>query len=117
LGRSSKLVTWSFWGWITVLRANSFATATIEVQKERGQSVIRTGPYARVRHPMYAYCIPFAIATTLMLGSLWGLAGLIPFFMLLGARTLGEEAVLKEGLAGYRDYAARVRCRLLPGVW
>jgi protein-S-isoprenylcysteine O-methyltransferase Ste14 len=111
------LVTWSFWGWITVLRANSFAASTIEVQTERGQSVITSGPYAWVRHPMYAYSIPFAVGTTLMLGSLWGLAGLIPFFLLLGARTLGEEAVLEEELIGYRDYVARVRYRLLPGVW
>lgn len=111
------LVVWSFWGWITVLRANSFAATTIEVQKERSQSVISTGPYAFVRHPMYAYCIPFAIGTTLMLGSLWGFVGMIPFFLLIGARTLGEEAVLREELAGYRDYAERVRYRLLPGVW
>ena len=52
-----------------------------------------------------------------MLGSLWGLLGLIPFFALMVARTLGEEAVLREGLAGYPDYTRKVRFRLLPGVW
>ena len=116
-GIGAVLVAWSFWGWMTVLRANSFAATTIEVQKERGQSVISTGPYALVRHPMYAYCIPFAVGTTLMLGSLWGLVGLVPVLILLGFRTLGEEAVLNDELPGYRDYAERVRYRLLPGVW
>ena len=52
-----------------------------------------------------------------MLGSLWGLLGFFPFFALIVARTLGEEAVLREGLAGYPDYARKVRFRLLPGVW
>jgi len=52
-----------------------------------------------------------------VLGSLWGLLGLIPFFALIVARTLGEEAVLREGLAGYPDYTRKVRFRLLPGVW
>ena len=113
----AALVAWSFWGWVTVLRANSFAATTISVQKERSQRVISSGPYAFVRHPMYAYCIPFAVGTPLMLGSLWGFAGLIPFFILLGARALGEESVLNEELPGYRDYAKRVRYRLLPGVW
>src|SRR5262245_34633451 len=72
------LVVWSFWGWMTVLRANTFAAVTVRVQSERDQRVISTGPYAVVRRPMYAYALPFAVSTTLMLGSLWGLAGLIP---------------------------------------
>lgn len=107
------LVVWSFWGWITVLRANSFAATTIEVQKERSQSVtIRFRAPSDVRLPH-----SLAVGTTLMLGSLWGFVGMIPFFPLIGARTLGQEAVLREDLAGYRDYAERVRYRLLPGVW
>lgn len=116
-GTGALLVAWSFWGWMTVLRTNTFAATTIEVQKGRGQCVISTGPYALVRHPMYAYCIPFAVGTTLMLGSLLGLAGVVPILVLLGLRALGEEAVLKDELPGYRDYAERVRYRLLPGVW
>jgi protein-S-isoprenylcysteine O-methyltransferase Ste14 len=111
------LVVWSFWGFFTVLRVNSFAATTIGVQKERGQSVVSSGPYAVIRHPMYAYVFPFAIGTTLMLGSLWGLVGLIPMAIILAARTLGEEAVLTEELPGYRDYARRVRYRLLPWIW
>lgn len=111
------LIVWSFWGWVTVLRANSFAAVTVRVQSERNQTVVSTGPYAVVRHPMYAYAIPYSIGTPLMLGSLWGLLGFFPFFALIVARTLGEEAVLREGLAGYPDYARKVRFRLLPGVW
>lgn len=111
------LVAWSFWGFYTVLRANSFAATTIGVQKERGQSVISSGPYAVIRHPMYAYLFPFAIGTTLMLGSLWGLLGLIPMAIILAARIFGEVAVLADELPGYRNYVSRVRYRLLPGVW
>jgi protein-S-isoprenylcysteine O-methyltransferase Ste14 len=74
-------------------------------------------PYAVVRHPMYAYVLPFAVGTSLMLGSLWGLLGFIPMLALLAARTLGEEAVMREGLAGYGAYAQKVRYRLVPGVW
>jgi protein-S-isoprenylcysteine O-methyltransferase Ste14 len=53
----------------------------------------------------------------LLLGSLWGLLGLVLFIPLLAARLLGEEAMLRDGLPGYRDYAAKVRYRLVPGVW
>jgi protein-S-isoprenylcysteine O-methyltransferase Ste14 len=74
----AALIVWSFWGWTRVLRANSFAATTVRVQSEREQYVISTGPYAVVRHPMYAYAIPFSIGTPLMLGSLWGLLGLVP---------------------------------------
>lgn len=116
-GLGAALVLWSFWGWTTVLRANSFAAVNVRAQDERNQTVISTGPYAAVRHPMYAYCIPFAAGTPLMLGSLWGLLGLIPFFAVIVVRLLGEEVVLREGLAGYPDYAAKVRFRLVPGIW
>ena len=100
-----------------MLAANSFAASTIEVQVERGQQVISTGPYAVVRHPMYAYTILLILGAPLLLGSLWGLAGLVVLVPLLGARALGEEALLREGLPGYGDYAGKVRFRLVPGVW
>jgi protein-S-isoprenylcysteine O-methyltransferase Ste14 len=89
----------------------------VRLQKERGQTVISTGPYAVVRHPMYAYAVLLMIGAPLLLGSLWGLMGLVLFIPLLAARTLGEEVMLMEGLPGYREYAAKVRFRLLPGVW
>ena len=87
------------------------------MQEERGQTVVVTGPSAMVRHPMYAYALLLMAGTPLLLGSLWGLAGLLLMVPLLAARALGEEALLMEGLPGYRDYASRVRSRLLPGIW
>jgi protein-S-isoprenylcysteine O-methyltransferase Ste14 len=111
------LVVVSFWGNVGVLRANSFAAVNVLVQAERGQTVISTGPYAVVRHPMYAYALLLLLGIPLLLGSLWGLAWLPLLLALLVARLLGEEALLREGLAGYRDYAGRVRYRLIPGIW
>lgn len=103
--------------WVWVLRENSFAAVTIRVQAERAQRVVDTGPYALVRHPMYAAVAPLMLGAPLLLGSWWGLAGLPVMLLPLAARILGEEAMLRAGLAGYDAYAARVRWRLLPGVW
>lgn len=112
------LVVAAFYGWLGVLRANSFAATTVRVQAERGQTVISTGPYAVVRHPMYGYALLLFGGAPLLLGSLWGLAAALAVLLpLLAVRLLGEEAVLRDGLPGYRDYAARVRYRLVPGVW
>lgn len=113
----AALIVGAFFGWIGVLRANSFAAVTVRLQKERDQSVISTGPYAIVRHPMYAYAMLLMIGAPLLLGSLWGLLGVVLFIPLLSARAMGEEAMLMDGLPGYREYAAKVRFRLLPGVW
>jgi protein-S-isoprenylcysteine O-methyltransferase Ste14 len=111
------LIVAAFWGWVGVLRANSFASVKVRVQQERGQTVISTGPYAVVRHPMYGYVLPLLVGTPLLLGSLWGLLGIVVVMPLLAARALGEEDVLMDGLPGYRDYAAKVRFRLVPGIW
>lgn len=113
----AALIAGAFWGWVGVLRANSFASVKVRVQQERGQTVISTGPYAVVRHPMYAYVLLLLIGAPLLLGSLWGLLGVGFVVPLLAARALGEEAVLMAGLPGYREYAGKVRFRLLPGVW
>jgi protein-S-isoprenylcysteine O-methyltransferase Ste14 len=104
-------------GWASVLQANSFAAVTIGVQRDRGQRVISSGPYAIVRHPMYSFFLPLMIGTPLLLGSLWGLLGIMFFVPLLAARIAGEEFVLLEGLPGYDEYVAKVRFRLVPGVW
>lgn len=111
------LMTVAFWGWFEVLRANSFAATSVRVQRERGQTVVASGPYALVRHPMYAATLLFLAGAPLMLGSLWGLAWVPVFAGLLAARILGEEALLRRDLEGYAAYAGRVRFRLLPGVW
>jgi protein-S-isoprenylcysteine O-methyltransferase Ste14 len=113
----AALIVGAFLGWVSVLRANSFASVKVRVQRERGQTVISTGPYAVVRHPMYGYVLLLLIGTPLLLGSLWGLLGAVVVMPLLALRALGEEAVLMDGLPGYREYAAKVRFRLVPGIW
>lgn len=111
------LIVATFWGWFRVLRANRFAATTIQLQRDRGQKVVDTGPYAVVRHPMYAYDILLMLGAPLLLGSLWGLVALVVFIPLLAVRALGEEAMLLAGLPGYADYARKVRFRLAPGIW
>lgn len=100
-----------------VFRENSFAAPVVKLQAERAQRVISTGPYAHVRHPMYSGMILFFAGVPLLLGSWWGLAGAPVLLALLALRIRIEERTLHEGLPGYSEYAARVRYRLLPGVW
>jgi protein-S-isoprenylcysteine O-methyltransferase Ste14 len=107
----------AFAGWISVMRANSFASTEVRVQKERGQTVISTGPYSVVRHPMYAYAVLLIVGTALLLGSAWGLLGVIYLMPLLGARAAAEEEVLLSELPGYTEYVTKVKYRLHPGVW
>jgi protein-S-isoprenylcysteine O-methyltransferase Ste14 len=98
-----------------VFRANSFAAATIEVGA--GQQVVTTGPYALVRHPMYAGALLAFIGTPLALASWWGL---VPAALLAGVivwRLLDEEIFLARSLAGYDDYRRKVGWRLLPWLW
>jgi len=107
-------------GVIAVLRTfreNSFAAPIIKIQEERGQKVIDTGPYALVRHPMYAGAFLYVLGTPLVLGSWIGLA-LVPVVMgLVIVRIFIEEAALRKGLPGYDDYTTRVPYRLVPGIW
>ena len=98
-----------------VYRENSFTSATIQVAE--GQRLISTGPYAIVRHPMYASALVYLIGTPLALGSYWGLlavAFMVPFLIW---RLIDEERLLARDLPGYTDYQRRVRYRLLPYVW
>jgi protein-S-isoprenylcysteine O-methyltransferase Ste14 len=102
---------------LRVFQENSFAAAVVKVQAERGHHVISTGPYAWVRHPMYSGAVLFMAGIPLLLGSWWGLA-LSPLFAVLFAiRTRIEERTLTTALPDYADYAARVRYRLIPGLW
>jgi protein-S-isoprenylcysteine O-methyltransferase Ste14 len=100
-----------------VMHSNSFAAPVVKVQAERGHRVIDTGPYAHVRHPMYSGTVLFFFGTPLLLGSWWGVI-LAPLFVVLFAIRAGiEERTLLAGLPGYADYTARVRYRLVPGIW
>jgi protein-S-isoprenylcysteine O-methyltransferase Ste14 len=111
------LIAMAFIGWISVMRENTYASAEVRVQKERGQTVISTGPYGIVRHPMYAYALLLIVGTAFLLGSAWGLLGLFWLMPLLGARAVAEEDVLRSELPGYAAYASKVRYRLVPGIW
>jgi protein-S-isoprenylcysteine O-methyltransferase Ste14 len=98
-----------------VYRANSYSAATIRV--EAGQSVVSTGPYGIVRHPMYASALLYIAGTPLALRSYWGFAGLAAMTPALIWRLIDEERLLAKELPGYREYMNRIRYRLIPGVW
>ena len=99
------------------MRTNSFAAPVVKIQKDRGQTVITTGPYAIVRHPLYFGALFYIAATSLVLGSWWGLA-MVPILACLLVIRIGiEERTLRMGLEGYDNYARRVRWRLVPLIW
>lgn len=96
-------------------RANSFAAPVVKLQSD--QTVATGGPYRYVRHPMYAGALLYFLGVPLLLGEWRGLV-LTPFLIVgLAARAVGEERVLRAGLAGYAAYASRVRYRFVPLVW
>jgi len=99
------------------MRENTFAAPVVKMQKERGQRVISTGLYGIVRHPMYAGATLLFIAAPLLLGSIVGLALGLVLILTIGARAVGEEAMLKEELEGYRDYMRKVKWRMIPYVF
>lgn len=107
-------------GWFLAslaLRANAFAAPVVKHQAERQQTVVDSGVYGVVRHPMYAGGFLMLIGTPLWLGSYAAtLAGLAPALLLL-ARIPIEERFLRRELPGYEAYTQRVRYRLLPNVW
>ena len=103
-----------FW---LVFRANSYAAPVVKIQQERGHTIATSGPYAIVRHPMYAGAILFLFGTPLLLGSWYGVA-LAPVLVVAFAwRAVMEERTLAAQFPDYADYAARVRYRFIPLVW
>jgi len=100
-----------------VLRENAFLSRAVEVHPESGHRAVTTGPYAVVRHPMYAGYIVWLLATPVALGSVPALvpAALIAIGMVV--RTVLEDRTLHAELPGYPEYAAKVRWRLLPHVF
>jgi protein-S-isoprenylcysteine O-methyltransferase Ste14 len=109
------LVAVGFYLIFLVYKENTFTSATIEVAAD--QRVISTGPYAIVRHPMYASALLYLAGTPLALGSYWGfvpLGGMLPFLIW---RLFDEERFLALNLPGYTEYQKRVRHRLVPRIW
>ncbi len=114
-GAVPLLLAIAFMYW--VMRTNSYAAPVVKIQKERGQTVITAGPYRIVRHPLYLGALFYFAATSLVLGSWWGLAAVPVVGLALAIRIGVEEKALREGLQGYDDYACRVRWRLIPFIW
>jgi protein-S-isoprenylcysteine O-methyltransferase Ste14 len=100
-----------------VMRTNSYATAVVRIQDERGHQVISTGPYAFVRHPMYAGAVLYFLGIALLLGSWYAVAIAAVLVALFGLRAVWEENTLIDELPCYAVYAQRVRYRLIPGIW
>jgi len=98
-----------------VFKENTFSSATIELAPN--QKVISTGPYAVVRHPMYAGALVLLLGIPIALGSWWGLLVLVSMLPALIWRLLDEEKFLAGNLTGYAEYQNKVRFRLIPLVW
>ncbi|HLF73124.1 MAG TPA: isoprenylcysteine carboxylmethyltransferase family protein [Anaerolineales bacterium] len=96
---------------------NAYLSRWARIQDDRGQTVISSGPYRIVRHPMYAAIITLVICMTLELGSFRALVPAAFAAVIYVIRTRLEDRMLHEELAGYREYASKVRYRLAPGIW
>ncbi len=102
---------------VLTLKANSYAAPVVKIQKGRGHAVATSGPYAYVRHPMYAGALLFIAGVPLLLGSWWGLAAGPALVLIIAVRAVFEERTLAAALDGYADYAARVHYRFVPYLW
>ena len=109
------LLGWALGIW--AMRSNLFFSKVVRIQRDRGQTVATGGPYQIVRHPGYVGASAQSLATPLILGSVWALIPGVLGVLLLIVRTVLEDKTLHEELDGYKEYAARVRHRLLPGLW
>ncbi len=98
-----------------VLRENAYLSRTIGVQE--GQTVVSTGLYGIVRHPMYAATLILFLSMPLILGSFWSFLVFLAYPAIIVKRLLGEERVLAEELNGYKEYMQKVKYRLIPFVW
>ena len=98
-----------------VLRENAFLSRTIEVQEN--QTVVDTGLYGIVRHPMYAATLALFLSMPLVLGSLWAFLVFLAYPFIIAGRIRGEEKLLRAELAGYEEYCRKVKWRVIPFVW
>jgi len=98
-----------------VLRENTFLSRTVEVQEN--QTVIDTGLYGLVRHPMYSATLFLFLSMGIILGSLLSFAILFLYIPMIAKRMKNEEKVLEEGLEGYQEYKSKVKYKVIPFVW
>ena len=107
----------SFYLFFLIFRENAFLSPAVRLQTERGHTVVSTGPYRYVRHPMYATAGIFLAGTALLLGSWVGLIMALILVIGIAFRAVQEERTLRTELPGYEAYMAQVRYRLVPFVW
>jgi protein-S-isoprenylcysteine O-methyltransferase Ste14 len=107
----------SFYLFFLTFRENSYLSPMVRIQKDRGQTVVSTGPYHYVRHPMYAALLLFVPGIALLLGSWYGLLAGVIIVGMVARRAVLEERMLREELQGYDAYMARVKYRFVPHVW
>jgi protein-S-isoprenylcysteine O-methyltransferase Ste14 len=103
----------AFWA----MRENAFLSDIVRIQEDRGHTVCTTGPYKYVRHPMYVGVILIMLCFPFSLGSLYTLIPALIIVILFIIRTALEDKTLQEELSGYKEYAQKVRYRLIPGIW
>jgi protein-S-isoprenylcysteine O-methyltransferase Ste14 len=111
------IVIAGYWISVWALIVNHFFSAVVRIQKDRGHHVVTAGPYRFVRHPGYAGGALAYWATPLALGTLWMYLPVLLTIVALVIRTALEDRTLRAELPGYAEYAARVRYRLVPGIW
>ncbi len=104
------VIFWAMW-------VNKFFSSVVRIQTERGHRVVTEGPYKYVRHPGYIAGIFLMLSNSLILGSLWGLILAAVSTALIIWRTYMEDKTLQAELAGYSEYASKVKYRLIPGLW
>ena len=102
---------------LAAIYENAFATPMVQDQTEQGQVLVDTGPYARVRHPLYLGILPFLAGIALWLESCASLLHLPVILGMFVARIVVEEKILLKTLPGYDEYMTKVKCRLIPLVW
>lgn len=112
---ASALFLVGYAAYAEVMRENAYLSRTVEMQQ--GQTVISTGLYGVVRHPMYLATLLMFLPMPLILGSLWGLIPFLLYPVVIVIRILNEEKILTEGLEGYAEYKTKVKYRLIPFIW
>ena len=111
------LLICSFFVFFFTFRENAYLSPVVRVQQDRGQTVISTGPYRYVRHPMYAATIIFLLGTPLLLGAWYGVVLVPVVAVVFASRAVLEEKTLRKELTGYNEYMAHVKYRLVPFIW
>jgi protein-S-isoprenylcysteine O-methyltransferase Ste14 len=102
---------------LRAMQNNPFFSSHVRIQADRGHTVVSSGPYGYVRHPGYTGTILYNLPLPILLGSVVALWAAIAMLLVVVVRTALEDRTLRNELAGYRDYASRVRYRLIPFVW